>query len=64
MSGNCPNCGAPITGKVCEYCGTQHAKEVEQVTIDVSYDRVAVRDWAGHAVYMIENMPNVRVRGL
>ena len=19
---NCPNCGAPITGDVCEYCGT------------------------------------------
>lgn len=21
---NCPNCGAPITGPVCEYCGTRH----------------------------------------
>lgn len=21
---NCPNCGAPITGPVCEYCGTMH----------------------------------------
>lgn len=21
---NCPNCGAPITGDVCEYCGTRH----------------------------------------
>ena len=21
---NCPNCGAPITGSVCEYCGTRH----------------------------------------
>ena len=20
---NCPNCGAPITGSVCEYCGTR-----------------------------------------
>jgi hypothetical protein len=20
----CPNCGAPITGSVCEYCGTRH----------------------------------------
>lgn len=19
---NCPNCGAPITGRVCEYCGS------------------------------------------
>lgn len=23
-SGNCPNCGAPITGDRCEYCGTLH----------------------------------------
>lgn len=22
--GNCPNCGAPITGPECEYCGTKH----------------------------------------
>lgn len=21
---NCPNCGAPITGSVCEYCGTRY----------------------------------------
>lgn len=21
---NCLNCGAPITGDVCEYCGTRH----------------------------------------
>lgn len=21
---NCPNCGAPITGRICEYCGTVH----------------------------------------
>lgn len=21
---NCPNCGAPIVGLVCEYCGTHH----------------------------------------
>ena len=21
---NCPNCGAPITGPICEYCGTTY----------------------------------------
>ncbi len=25
---NCPNCGAPITGSVCEYCGTRHGIRV------------------------------------
>lgn len=24
MSNNCPNCGAPISSPVCEYCGTRH----------------------------------------
>lgn len=23
---NCPNCGAPVTGPRCEYCGTQFEK--------------------------------------
>lgn len=25
---NCPNCGAPVTGGVCEYCGTRHGVTV------------------------------------
>ena len=24
---NCPNCGAPISGSVCEYCGTKFREE-------------------------------------
>ena len=26
---NCPNCGAPITGPRCEYCGTQFERRHE-----------------------------------
>lgn len=26
---NCPNCGAPITSFVCEYCGTPHYKPTD-----------------------------------
>ena len=29
---NCPNCGAPITGIKCEYCGTQF---IDFATIDM-----------------------------
>ena len=25
MPQNCPNCGAPVTGRRCEYCGTAFA---------------------------------------
>ena len=24
---NCPNCGAPIIGRICEYCGTVHWRD-------------------------------------
>lgn len=30
--GNCPNCGAPITGDSCEYCGTVFVEEIENST--------------------------------
>lgn len=60
---NCTNCGAPITGKVCEYCGTHHAKEVEQVRIDVNYDYTIIRDWGGNEVYRVRNTPTVKVVG-
>lgn len=30
MNTNCPNCGAPITGTNCEYCGTVFHPEEER----------------------------------
>lgn len=50
MTANCPNCGAPIVGKVCGYCGTHHAQEAEQVRIEVKSDFVDVRSWDGAVV--------------
>lgn len=35
---NCPNCGAPITGLRCEYCGTQFEKP-KTVYCEVPYSR-------------------------
>ena len=29
---NCPNCGAPITGCICEYCGTEFEKPKKVLT--------------------------------
>ena len=34
---NCPNCGAPITGSKCEYCGTIFEKSVN---LDLELDRL------------------------
>ena len=50
---SCPNCGAPITGKTCEYCGTQHAKDVEQVTITIHNDYDRIIDWSGNEIYRV-----------
>lgn len=39
--GNCPNCGAPITGSICEYCNTRHALDLsilEGKTVRVSFE--------------------------
>lgn len=33
MTNNCPNCGAPISGPVCEYCGTRHARTYSEANL-------------------------------
>lgn len=50
---NCPNCGAPVSGKVCDYCGTRHAKESESVTITVTNEYTSIFDWGGNEVYRV-----------
>lgn len=30
MMTNCKNCGAPLTGTKCEYCGTEYAQKIEK----------------------------------
>lgn len=42
-SGNCPNCGAPITGNVCPYCNTRFENVAdmalgETVTVSFQHD--------------------------
>ena len=40
---NCPNCGAPLKDGICQYCGTEKAKNVESyITIDSNSIRVGV----------------------
>lgn len=34
---NCPNCGAPITGEKCEYCGTVFNAETANRASDEHY---------------------------
>lgn len=29
---NCPNCGAPITSYICEYCGTEFEKPKKKLS--------------------------------
>lgn len=41
---NCPNCGAPVKGKTCEYCGTEHA------SIEDDIEHVEIFSWDGTKV--------------
>ena len=56
---NCPNCGAPITGSACEYCGTAHAKKAEQVRIEVERDYTDIISWNGMEVFRVYHEPKV-----
>lgn len=37
---NCPNCGAPITGPQCEYCGTTFEEVKRQVGFYIPLDHI------------------------
>lgn len=62
MDYNCPNCGAPVTGRVCEYCGTRHAKESEHIRIDVKAEYTEVCSWDGAVVRRVWNRPSTVVK--
>ena len=42
---NCPNCGAPITGRTCEYCGTRFSKEEPTIACDCSGFGMSLRQF-------------------
>lgn len=56
----CPNCGAPKRGAVCEYCGTHFGRYQGQATVEVESDVTIVYDWSGEPIF-IPNTPNVNV---
>lgn len=60
---NCQNCGAPVIGGVCEYCGTHHAKEQEQVRIETKRDYTEITSWDGMEVFRVYHEPKVKVVG-
>ncbi len=41
---NCPNCGAPITGDKCEYCGTMFYDFANMEFGEVGYFRMKILD--------------------
>ena len=59
---NCPNCGAPKRGSVCEYCGTHFARYQGEATIEVEQNYVNIYSWDGCTTYRIYDTPNVTVK--
>jgi len=62
MSNNCPNCGAPKRGSVCQYCGTHFARYQGQATMEVEPRYVDIYSWDGCTTYRIYDAPNVTVK--
>lgn len=58
---NCPNCGAPIKGKTCEYCGTHHAKKSEKARIEIKREYTDIVSWDGMEVFRVYHEPEVKV---
>ena len=42
---NCRNCGAPLHGSVCEYCGTEYG-EAQQMVLKVNTAKLTAEDIA------------------
>lgn len=53
----CVNCGRPITGKFCDYCGTDYRtdEEKKEIECDHIYDSVfydlSIRHCYGHLIF-------------
>lgn len=58
---NCPSCGAPKRGAVCQYCGTHFGRYQGQATVEVEPDITTIYSWDGSA-YQIANGYNVNVK--
>ncbi len=41
---NCKNCGAPLTGTKCEYCGTEYAPKIEKPYCEEAKDLIKLED--------------------
>lgn len=68
---NCPNCGAPLSGMKCEYCGTELKANYVNVGLDDNESPYGILDIGGHEykVYFagvrmdVENVtPNIFTR--
>lgn len=44
---NCRNCGMPLTGPKCEYCGTDYPAEMETMKPRIVWDENGITLFAG-----------------
>ena len=50
---NCPNCGAPVTGRRCEYCGTVFRLNWPEATFVNTWDPCGGGGGSGKATYLM-----------
>lgn len=59
---NCPNCGAPAVGAVCDYCGTHFARySGDSVVVDVEREVIPIYSWDGGVFTYIQKTPFVNI---
>ena len=57
---NCPNCGAPRRGSVCQYCGTHFGRHEGSFTFEYEPHHLSFFDWDGTEL-RLEIEPNVKL---
>lgn len=55
---NCPNCGAPITGNTCEYCGTFFGNRTYNSLLDYQYEQLKQVQQKLRTQLVLEEMSN------
>ena len=60
---NCPNCGAPVRARFCEYCGTEvqplNASNGNGVTVNINFgEQDARRDYASNQPWTSRQAPH------
>lgn len=56
---NCPNCGAPVRGAECEYCGTYFGVKTSYVKSEVHKPSVSLVEATRRSSFTLDEMSDI-----